>query len=59
MHQFDLGKKIPGILSCKRENIARTHWLGEQRGFMIHLKYLCKESRDPPPVPPPTDIYDS
>lgn len=26
---------------------------------MIHLKYLCKESRDSPPVSPSTDIYDS
>ena len=52
MHQLDLGKKIPGILSCKHENIARTYWLGEQRGFMIHLKYLCKEGRDSPPVSP-------
>lgn len=26
---------------------------------MIHLKYLCKESRDSPPVPSSTDIYDS
>lgn len=53
------GKKAPGFLSCGHENIVRTNWLEEQRGVMIHLKYLCQESPDSPPVSPSTDIYDS
>ena len=53
------GGEAPGFLSCGHENIVRTNWLEEQRGFMIHLKYLCQESPDSPPVSPSPDIYDS